>query len=881
MDLSPAPTAFSDGTAFPAGLSDSAAAEWMATRLNAPIPLAYGRHLVAGSPIFQHLDEATKKTTLFIALGLGEWDSIEVLWVNGLDVTNTAEYHFHPGTDGETGMEEEGTGLESQTRTPGTVTGGDAGPDGDTYDWSSPSNAAAEDGNLATATLPVPPGNTKSNWLKATNFGFSIPSGATIRGYKANLKRKQNSGTSAIYAAMKMLGVTGGLMKGDPYGVPWPGTLQFKYYGSSTDLWNATGASDTVVNNSAFGVGMVAQCTGAPGNGAVAGVDLESLTVYYEQAGAGSRNQKICSLFPAQYTPLTFSRTAYLSLLLDPDPGAPDAGFDVRGIYRTKRVRIFDSSGNPIDYAWSQNPLWQKLDLLIDYWIKPRALVNAALTADEKAKIDWPLLAAAAAYADELITVNGVEVPRFRSNVVFVNESDLNAALATLLAQCRGFLLQQDGKFKLNIDAPRSSIFTFNSSNVAEGSLSLAQRSTRDMVNRLVLKARDPQSGQGDHTKDFKPWQKNLDDEPQQDFAGRVISQDADFGAQDPERAERLGKYMLRRTLDLDGQVALRGIIDAGMVSPGDRVVGPAQQDFGSSADYEVIEVDDNPDGTHDFQLQKYDESIFSDTAEPQQAAEETNIPRTTQAVDDGQVLVTDSTSPSGVGTVSPQPSPAVEEISGNYTAQASDSGKTLYFNSSSPATLTLPASAPSSDWIIKVTNGGSGAVTIDRNGRTIDGAADDLVLNQNQGCSIQPDGLNYITVRGVGAEGFHVVGVSIDGGASAIVAPIVRRIQYPYADGAIIGWSVAGDPAGSLTVEIDKHASSPPPAAPSVPNTTTDKISASAPISMSSAESASGAASEVSTWAKAVAQWDSIQFNLTAASAIKWLSAYLLIQEN
>jgi hypothetical protein len=649
---SPGPTALSDGTAFPAAVSDAAAAEFMGTRLNAPIPLAYGRHLVAGAPIFQHLDDATKKTTLFVALGLGEWDSIEVLWVNGLDVTNTAKYHFHPGTDGETGTEVEGTGVESQTKTPGTVTGSDAGPHGNTYSWSNPSTAAAEDGAFATVSLPVPPGNTKSNWLKATNFGFTIPSGATIKGYKANLKRKRSSGDSAVYATLKMVGVTGGSTKDDTYGVPWPGTNSYKYFGSSTDLWNTSGASDAVVNASTFGVEVTVQCTGAPGSGAVAAVDVESLTVYYEQAGGGSRNQKICSIFPTQYTPLTFSRTAYLSLLLDPDPGAPTAGFDVRGIYRTKRVRTFDSSGNQTGYAWSQNPVWQILDLLIDYWIKPRELVNAALTSGEKAKIDFVSFASAAAYADAVITVNGEDVVRFQSNVAFVDETDLNAALTAILAQCRGFLLQEDGKFKIEIDAPRSSVFTFTSANIVEGSLSITKRSTREMTNRLVLKARDPDSGQGDHTKDFKPWQKNLDDEPQQDFIGRMISQDVDFGAQTPERCERLGRYMLDRTLKLDDRGSLQAIIDAGVLSPGDRCLGPLDQDFVSARDYEVIEIADNPDGTRELQLQKYDESVFSDTAETQQAAEDTNIPTVNQTLTDGQVLVVDSTQPSGVTTL-------------------------------------------------------------------------------------------------------------------------------------------------------------------------------------------------------------------------------------
>lgn len=41
-------------------------------------------------------------TTLFVALGEGEWDSVEELRLNGL-VLDSEKFHFHPGKDGETG----------------------------------------------------------------------------------------------------------------------------------------------------------------------------------------------------------------------------------------------------------------------------------------------------------------------------------------------------------------------------------------------------------------------------------------------------------------------------------------------------------------------------------------------------------------------------------------------------------------------------------------------------------------------------------------------------------------------------------------------------------------------------------------------------------
>ena len=98
-------------------------------------------------------------------------------------------------------------------------------------------------------------------------------------------------------------------------------------------------------------------------------------------------------------------------------------------------------------------------------------------------------------------------------------------------------------------------------------------------------------------------------------------------------------------------------------------------------------------------------------------------------------------------------------------------------------------------------------------------------------------------------------VGVTVDA-----VTGIKGAIQLDFG-GEIIGWSVIADMAGDLTVEVDRKASSAPPSAPAIPNTTTDKISADAPIILSGAQSAASAAAGVASWAKTLMKWDVIQF--------------------
>ena len=122
-------------------------------------------------------------------------------------------------------------------------------------------------------------------------------------------------------------------------------------------------------------------------------------------------------------------------------------------------------------------------------------------------------------------------------------------------------------------------------------------------------------------------------------------------------------------------------------------------------------------------------------------------------------------------------------------------------------------------------------------------------------------------------------IGLTIDG-TQAPDVPLARNVQVGYA-GTIVGWSISNcDAVGSITVEIDKHASSAPPAPPAIPNTTTDKISAGSPIAMSSAQSASGDAASVASWTtRDVVQWDVIQFYMTVASGITRATIELYIQ--
>jgi hypothetical protein len=253
--------------------------------------------------------------------------------------------------------------------------------------------------------------------------------------------------------------------------------------------------------------------------------------------------------------------------------------------------------------------------------------------------------------------------------------------------------------------------------------------------------------------------------------------------------------------------------------------------------------------------------------------------------------------------------------LTANYTAVTLDANTLLVFNSPTPVTLTLPAVPPAAKWTIATQNLGAGVLTINRNGRLLDTVAANQTLTLGQGVDIFTDGTDYLTERGafssplttkgdlfghstvdarfaVGVDGQGIVadssqalgmrwsdrvsgvGITIDGGGAAPAAGLKGLIQIPFA-GTITGWAILTDVSGSASVEIWKVASSAPPSAPAIP-TSGNKISASAPASLSSAQSASVGSSGVSTWTTSVAAWDVFGFKLISASVLTRLTIVL-----
>jgi hypothetical protein len=141
--------------------------------------------------------------------------------------------------------------------------------------WISPENAGAED-----AAIAFTGSTSTSHYLKATAFGFTVPSTATIGGIVAEVKRKDAFGAGQSVDSRVRL-VKGGVVETtDKASVDgWPAALAYQTYGSSSDLWASTWTA-TDINDAGFGM-VIAAVNGSPC------IDHIRITVTYADAVAG------------------------------------------------------------------------------------------------------------------------------------------------------------------------------------------------------------------------------------------------------------------------------------------------------------------------------------------------------------------------------------------------------------------------------------------------------------------------------------------------------------------------------------------------------------------------------------------------------------------
>jgi hypothetical protein len=207
--------------------------------------------------------------------------------------------------------------------------------------------------------------------------------------------------------------------------------------------------------------------------------------------------------FPPAIQPLCFTRVAYYGIMrkqavanqTNNHRNDPTQWTDIApvGLWRARRCRLFDDEGNQTGYAFTTNPIWHFVDLLLVRKIMPNYGLSVTLGPDAlstavKNRFDWGAIYTAAQYCDEFLS-NGRR--RFMGSYSFVQQTSLQACQEQILLNCRAFATEYAGKIGVQIDMPRSSVFTFSREHILPGSWNADDQPLHKSGNHYIAHFRD------------------------------------------------------------------------------------------------------------------------------------------------------------------------------------------------------------------------------------------------------------------------------------------------------------------------------------------------------------------------------------------------------
>lgn len=150
-----------------------------------------------------------------------------------------------------------------------------------TIAWTNPGNIVSDNNVYATAVLPTT--GSISNYLRGTNYGFAIPSNATILGITVTIGKYSSNfiGFTAVNDNAVNLVKAGAVTGTNKAQGTWPTSETATAYGGAADLWGTTW-TPADINASTFGVVISAQNNSILGISYTAYVDYIQVTVTYQ-----------------------------------------------------------------------------------------------------------------------------------------------------------------------------------------------------------------------------------------------------------------------------------------------------------------------------------------------------------------------------------------------------------------------------------------------------------------------------------------------------------------------------------------------------------------------------------------------------------------------
>ena len=228
--------------------------------------------------------------------------------------------------------------------------------------WVNPTNIFSDNNSEAQITAATFDANDISELLFGNDYGFSIPTTATIDGIVVEIAQRRFAG-AAVDNRVSLWEIGTGFYPGvqnKASATAWPATETIATYGSPTDTWGTSPVlTPTQINSSNFAVNLSVKATS---NNTDIGVDFIRVTVYYTEAGGGPASgsgSPVATLsktasgtatqtFNASGSPVaTLSKTASGTATLKFNASGSQVG-TLSSTASGTAVQTFNASGSPV-----------------------------------------------------------------------------------------------------------------------------------------------------------------------------------------------------------------------------------------------------------------------------------------------------------------------------------------------------------------------------------------------------------------------------------------------------------------------------------------------------------------------------------------------------
>ena len=233
-----------------------------------------------------------------------------------------------------------GAGIITELNAPSnTTTSTLANIAGTATGWTTSTNTTTSNNAWATVALNS---NSNSANLFLSNFGFAIPTAATINGVEVVVERSYTTtGTRVVSSGRVGLQSNGTAIGTSDNTLTFPATTDATAtYGGAANIWGTTAATlnPTIINNTLFGIRIRATATGSSGT-ATARIDFVTVKVYYTIPGSYCDNATSMGFSVAPYTNATIYTWS-----------APSGGTVVSGQGTTSSTMDFNGAGQSGNY---------------------------------------------------------------------------------------------------------------------------------------------------------------------------------------------------------------------------------------------------------------------------------------------------------------------------------------------------------------------------------------------------------------------------------------------------------------------------------------------------------------------------------------------------